>query len=942
MIIDTEAPVNTVPVNTANTVPTSFLPPPSLPGPSKPFRSIRIIHKVRPKSSIPADLSAREYARQCVAAAESSRLNPYALSEEERVMLRQHISFAQVTTYLNIRNGILRLWVRRPQVVVTRQEAMGCAKDSRWFDTAGVCFHWLLLRGYINYGCVQMRGLPSRTSHAGQSAHRTRTRIVVIGAGFAGLGCARQLDSLFKQYAVRLAELGHGELPEVIVLEGRNRIGGRVYSKAFQQQKPTQPFRSTAEMGGMIITGFDRGNPLNILLRGQLGIPYHALWSEMMLYDTDGRPVDSRRDTMVEDLFNECLDRVSQYKFKLPVPTLVEGNRDLMDEGRDGAGAAEGHRVMAQTEARETRETRETAETAETVPGPLTAAYKVKKMGWKLRPGVSEAQDLDLDAAAKAPGATLGLVVEEAIRQYQAMVDMSAQDLRLLNWHIANLEYSNAINHAHLSLQGWDIDAGNEWEGKHSMVIGGYQSVARGLMLCPTPLTVERNAVVTRIEGADEEEDEDERADEDTSRRLTVTCANGQTWEADYVVNTIPLGVLKHGDVVFEPPLPAWKTGVIERLGYGVLNKLMLTFPRVFWDGQRDIFGVLREPSTSGLDSGLDSLDQADYVRRRGRMFQWFNVTTSAGLPCLLALLAGDAAFDAETTSDDVLVAEAMAVLRSVFERSAGAVPDPVEAVVTRWGSDPLARGSYSSAGPAMRIDDYDVMARPVGRRLLFAGEHTSGTHPATVHGAYLSGLRAAGDLVEALLGGRVEVPTPLVAKRKEATPATVAPVPTPVPVPVPVAPLTHRDRKASLRRRREARERRIEDHVRARLGERPLQPARVVDTSYLLFSKANYERARRKCEEAQRSRRKAGPAAASVARALPNDVRVLTSKMWRSASAEERQPYAEQAAAEKKTYVAAMERFAQEAAAWDAQAAVLRAAYEEEEGDSSDVEMTG
>jgi lysine-specific histone demethylase 1 len=46
---------------------------------------------------------------------------------------------------------------------------------------------------------------------------------------------------------------------------------------------------------------------------------------------------------------------------------------------------------------------------------------------------------------------------------------------------------------------------------------------------------------------------------------------------------------------------------------------------------------------------------------------------------------------------------------------------------MTRWASDPMAYGSYSSVavgsgGPA----DYEVMARPVGGRLFFAGEATS------------------------------------------------------------------------------------------------------------------------------------------------------------------------------------------------------------------------
>lgn len=40
------------------------------------------------------------------------------------------------------------------------------------------------------------------------------------------------------------------------------------------------------------------------------------------------------------------------------------------------------------------------------------------------------------------------------------------------------------------------------------------------------------------------------------------------------MVVTLPLGCLKHGDVAFAPPLPARKVDAIQRLGFGLLNKV--------------------------------------------------------------------------------------------------------------------------------------------------------------------------------------------------------------------------------------------------------------------------------------------------------------------------------------------------------------------------------
>lgn len=64
----------------------------------------------------------------------------------------------------------------------------------------------------------------------------------------------------------------------------------------------------------------------------------------------------------------------------------------------------------------------------------------------------------------------------------------------------------------------------------------------------------------------------------------------------------------------------------------------------------------------------------------------------------------------------------------------------------TRWGSDEMAYGSYSSmAVGALGGEDYDVLAENVGGRLFFAGEATTRKYPATMHGAFLSGLREVG-----------------------------------------------------------------------------------------------------------------------------------------------------------------------------------------------------
>ena len=56
----------------------------------------------------------------------------------------------------------------------------------------------------------------------------------------------------------------------------------------------------------------------------------------------------------------------------------------------------------------------------------------------------------------------------------------------------------------------------------------------------------------------------------------TVSTVTGKSeaFEADAVLVTVPLGVLKASAIQFDPPLPEWKKTVIHRMGFGNLNKV--------------------------------------------------------------------------------------------------------------------------------------------------------------------------------------------------------------------------------------------------------------------------------------------------------------------------------------------------------------------------------
>jgi [histone H3]-N6,N6-dimethyl-L-lysine4 FAD-dependent demethylase len=73
---------------------------------------------------------------------------------------------------------------------------------------------------------------------------------------------------------------------------------------------------------------------------------------------------------------------------------------------------------------------------------------------------------------------------------------------------------------------------------------------------------------------------------------ITVELEEGNVLNAQYVICTVPLGVLKENQIHFEPKLPQHKLAAIERLGFGLLDKIVLLFPEKFWeDDSLDGFG---------------------------------------------------------------------------------------------------------------------------------------------------------------------------------------------------------------------------------------------------------------------------------------------------------------------------------------------------------------
>jgi monoamine oxidase len=200
-----------------------------------------------------------------------------------------------------------------------------------------------------------------------------------------------------------------------------------------------------------------------------------------------------------------------------------------------------------------------------------------------------------------------------------------------------------------------------------------------------------------------------------------VVHAGDTKYEADRVIVTVPLGILKADTIAFEPALPDAVAGPISRLGMGVFNKVFVQFPERFWDQESYVLRALGEAGE--------------------HWHSWYDVSAVSGIPTLLTFAAGPFGRRMQELSDEDIVADAVSALRLLYPDTVG---DPIAHWITRWGHDEFSNGSYSHLAVGSTHHDHDALAGPVDGVLHFAGEATWGDEPATVGAAFYSGRRAA------------------------------------------------------------------------------------------------------------------------------------------------------------------------------------------------------
>lgn len=203
-----------------------------------------------------------------------------------------------------------------------------------------------------------------------------------------------------------------------------------------------------------------------------------------------------------------------------------------------------------------------------------------------------------------------------------------------------------------------------------------------------------------------------------TTDQISVTTTNDEIFEADRVIVTVPLTILKNQSISFVPEYPSDKRTALQGVDMPDGIKVFMEFSQRFYP---DILYDGGLSQALGGGNGEKIYYDAAFRKESDR-----NVLG-------LFTVGQPASIYTNQATEEQLMSYILDELDTIFGGKAST--NYVKHVVQNWSNEPYIQGSYS------HYDDYsiqEILARPIDNKIYFAGEAYAESD-ATVHGAGLS-----------------------------------------------------------------------------------------------------------------------------------------------------------------------------------------------------------
>jgi monoamine oxidase len=197
---------------------------------------------------------------------------------------------------------------------------------------------------------------------------------------------------------------------------------------------------------------------------------------------------------------------------------------------------------------------------------------------------------------------------------------------------------------------------------------------------------------------------------------IIITASNNRLFNADKVIITVPIPILKSGDIQFIPSLQNEKINAFSKIGMDAGMKVFLKFSTKFFD-QNIIGGAI---CAAYADDSIGKA-QSDNI--------------------LLAFIMGDQAAYLTALANDTAITNALLQELDLMYNGQ-ATTSFIAAHVENWTTNPFVKGAYSYSTVGMG-DARKIATQSISKKIYFAGEAMNiNGHHQTVHGAVETGYR--------------------------------------------------------------------------------------------------------------------------------------------------------------------------------------------------------
>lgn len=274
----------------------------------------------------------------------------------------------------------------------------------------------------------------------------------------------------------------------------------------------------------------------------------------------------------------------------------------------------------------------------------------------------------------------------------------------------AELSLLHALFYFHAGTD-WDTMVGVDRGAQEHRIVGGSARIADRLAEELADGVIHLGRIVRRVEHGD---------------GVRVVCEDGTSFTGERAIVALPPTLA--GRVTYDPPLPALRDQLTQRMPAGSVVKVFAAYRRPFW-----------------RDDGLTGQTVSDEGPVK---ISFDNSPPDGSVGILLGFLEGR---DARTLGAASPAERRRAVIDGFVRALGPRAADPIAFAERDWSAEPLTRGCYgahlapgvwTSYGPALRA--------PVGP-LHWAGAETAGVWNGYMEGAVRSGERAAAEVVAAL-----------------------------------------------------------------------------------------------------------------------------------------------------------------------------------------------